>query len=109
MTTSDPQDTSKRTWKSAVNIQPQEVIHFILMLVGILGKQVYDGLVINGGFAFSAKRFAVSIIISPLFYTLVYAQLKAREKDNVTLISATLAFQNGFFWETILSGINTGT
>jgi hypothetical protein len=79
-------------------------LFFILMLIGMLAREAYNMLV--AGKNFNWVSLAIAAIVSPIVFGGVYGQLGTLEID---VSSTTLAFQNGFFWNSIFEGIGPTT
>jgi hypothetical protein len=73
---------------------------FAMMLLGMVGKVYYDHLTKDTVFALSQTL--VPIIVAPMVYGGIYSFLKSSTDVIPALI---LAFQNGFFWQDVFSGI----
>ncbi|MFC2043457.1 hypothetical protein ACFLUA_04835 [Chloroflexota bacterium] len=75
-------------------------IFFILMLLGMLAREVYNMLV--NGKEFNWTGLAIASVVSPIVFGAVFSQVGTLQ---ITVPSTTLAFQNGFFWNSIFEGI----
>ena len=77
---------------------------FGLMIVGMLAREAYNSLV--NGRAFNWTSLALAAIVSPIVFGGIYGSLGNLTVDVPTTV---LAFQNGFFWNSIFEGIKQGT
>jgi hypothetical protein len=94
-----------RRWiarEKEVSINPDDIYFFIAMLLGMLGREAYNMLL--KGSKFNWVSLAMACIVSPLIFGAVH---KAVGQVDVTLPSLCLAFQNGFFWNSIFEAIST--
>ncbi len=75
---------------------------YFVMLSGMLGKLTQDSMDMGKGFAFLFTKEIVlkPIIISPLVFIAIYGALGATIPTSLLLI---FAFQNGYFWQTVLN------
>jgi uncharacterized membrane protein YeaQ/YmgE (transglycosylase-associated protein family) len=74
---------------------------FAVMIAGIIGKWLWDGL-LKTPFELDAAPLLAALVVSPL---VVLATFKVFE-DAKTLQSLLLCFSNGFFWQTIFSDLS---
>jgi len=72
---------------------------FAAMLLGILAKEFSDSLHTNGQLSLNLTRVLGAVIVAPLVFAGFYQQFKWR---GLSLPVLALAFQNGFFWRTVL-------
>jgi uncharacterized membrane protein len=70
------------------------------MILGMLAREAYNALV--NAKSFNWTGFAIAAIVSPMVFGAVYGSL-GDLKVNVP--SVVLAFQNGFFWNSIFEGL----
>jgi hypothetical protein len=75
-------------------------VFFVLMLIGMLAREAYNMLVHNRPFNWTSL--AIAAVVSPIVFGGVYGSLGGLEIDPPSVI---LAFQNGFFWNSIFEGI----
>lgn len=88
--------------KVAPKIEWRKVALFYgLMLVGMLAREGYNALIKTGS-SFNWTSLGVAGIVSPIVFGAVYANLGNLE---ITIPSIVLAFQNGFFWNSIFESI----
>lgn len=76
------------------------LIFFGVMLLGILGRELYNHLVNQKPFNWTSV--VIAFIVSPMIFGVVYGVLGNLKVDVPSVICA---FQNGFFWNTIFEGL----
>ena len=76
------------------------VLFFGLMLLGMLAREGFNALVNQKTFNWTSL--GIAAIISPIVFGGIYGSLGRLKVDVPTTI---LAFQNGFFWNTIFESI----
>lgn len=76
-----------------------DIIYIVVMLLGIVGKALWDNLNSSNHTAgITSWELLAAIIVSPI----VYANVQQRFlNDTVSLPGIALAFQNGFFWQAL--------
>ncbi len=79
-------------------------LFFILMVLGMLAREAYNSLVNSKPFNWIS--FAIAAIVSPMIFGAVYGSLGNLE---INVPSVVLAFQNGFFWNSIFEGLGPTT
>ncbi len=70
-----------------------DLVIFLAMVLGIVAKELWDNLHTTGAFSLNITR------IATLVFAGFYQQFKRR---GLSLPVLALAFQNGFFWRTVL-------
>jgi hypothetical protein len=75
-------------------------VFFSLMLLGMLAREAYNAL--TSGKPFNWTSLAIGAIVSPMVFGAVYSTFGALNIDVPTVV---LAFQNGFFWNSIFAGL----
>src|SRR6266496_583190 len=76
-----------------------DLVIFLAMVLGIVAKELWDNLHTTGAFSLNITRIASALIVAPLVFAGFYQQFKRR---GLSLPVLALAFQNGFFWRTVL-------
>ena len=76
----------------------QWMLFFITMLMGIAFKSIWDSSSPRELFTLGTLK---PILIAPLVFSALYATLETMANVDVVL-TALIAFQNGFFWQSIL-------
>ena len=87
-----------------LNIGIADILYGLAMIAGIVAKEVWDYNIEHGKIGFNANRVGAAMIISPIVYAGVHSAIQALT-ESVTLIGLSVAFQNGFFWQSVFSGI----
>ncbi len=75
---------------------------YVAQVLGVVGKQVYDDLMQGRGLRFHLPTLVLAAIISAVTFPTVYRTLEAQTHDGLRLF---LAFQNGFFWQSVLGQV----
>lgn len=84
----------------------------VVMVVGVVCSYIFEtakkaGPTINVptelAKMFSSSRFIMALVVAPLIFNSIYATIGLNPQ---TLGDYLLAFQNGFFWETIMYGLS---
>jgi hypothetical protein len=92
--------------KLVINITVLDVIYLLVMLVGILAKEVWDTINEEGSVKIRWPRIIMALIVSPIVYVSVYTQFT---QDELSLPGIGIAFQNGFFWQAVFSTAQSGS
>ena len=93
---------------SAVQITRVDLVYFAAILLGVIGKALWDALnqQLNGD-TLSRRilltRMALSIIIAVLIYATAINSVS--DSKVLTLAGLSLAFQGGFFWQSLLQNL----
>jgi hypothetical protein len=82
------------------NIKTEDVVLFVAMMLGALGRELYSMLLNKASFNWISL--AMAVIVSPIVFAAVH---KSGNDVPVDLIRLCLAFQNGFFWNSIFESI----
>ena len=89
------------------------VILYVTMLIGILAKGLHDlfdndkvGIREVLRLVWRSREFRKAMLVSPLVYFGVY---KIAQHQSDTLVAILLAFQNGFFWQSVMQGNQRGS
>ena len=90
---------------AGINITWEDITNGLLMLVGIVAKEVWDNINETGNVGVRLPKLIQALIVSPIIYAAVYSNLSS---GPITLVSAALAFQNGFFWQSVFSTAQAG-
>ncbi len=75
-------------------------LFYVLMLLGMLAREAYNMLV--SGKPFNWVSIAIAAIVSPMIFGAVYGSIGSLDIDVPSIV---LAFQNGFFWNSIFEGL----
>lgn len=75
-------------------------VFYGVMLLGMLAREIYNALLNNK--PFNKISFGIAALVSPIVFGGVYGSLG---KLELNVPSVVLAFQNGFFWNSIFEKI----
>ncbi len=78
----------------------KEIFLFLLMLAGMMAKGLYDGLGQKENAPFDKRRILRPLLVSPIVFGTVYGGIGEYAASSMLLW--IFAFQNGFFWQTVL-------
>ena len=92
-------------WRPLVTITGTDLAYALALLAGILGKELWDG-VASGVVELRVPHLLTAFIVAPLVHATLYRKLA--HDEPVTLVGLSIAFQNGFFWQTIFQAAPTG-
>jgi len=79
-----------------MNITWLDVTYALVMIIGILAKEVWDNINETGTLSIKMPRLIGALIISPIIYASVYSKFVV---NQLSLFGLAIAFQNGFFWQ----------
>lgn len=79
-----------------------ELIYGAALLVGIFAKAIWDYNSEHNHVGVDWSDTVTASIVAPIVYVGVYAALKP-VMSSVTLVGLGIAFQNGFFWQTVFA------
>ena len=77
-----------------------EIGLYLIMLLGMAAKYMYDWLGKEKRTSFSFRSFARPFFVSPIVFAAVYGSME--EYTGAIFLLLIFAFQNGFFWQTVL-------
>ena len=77
-----------------------EIGLYLMMLLGMAAKYMYDWLGQEKNTLFSVRSFARPFFISPIIFASVYGSMG--EYTGAVFLLWAFSFQNGFFWKTVL-------
>ncbi|MDX1520524.1 MAG: hypothetical protein R3264_02760 [Anaerolineae bacterium] len=86
----------------------------IVMMGGVVASHIFDVARTSGPTInviseltkmFSSSRFVMALVVTPLIFNSVYLIIGTNPE---TIGDYLLAFQNGFFWESVLGGLSRG-
>ena len=75
---------------------------YLGQVLGVLGKQVYDDIMRGAGLRLHLPTLVLAAIVSAATFPMVYRSLEAQASRPMRLF---LAFQNGFFWQSVLGQV----
>jgi hypothetical protein len=88
-----------------VNITSLDFAYLAAMLVGILGKEVWDQVNSTGSVGVRWAHLIGALIVSPVVYGAVQNTFF---RDELSIAGLAIAFQNGFFWQSVFEGVQHG-
>lgn len=88
-----------------LKITAADLMYGAAMLVGILAKEVWDGINETGTLRVRGPRLIAALIVSPIVYVAVYSRFT---QDSINLLGLAIAFQNGFFWQAVFRTAQAG-
>lgn len=77
-----------------------EISLYFIMLVGMAAKYFFDAIGEGNKLMFQKWQFFKPMLVSPLVFGAIYGSFG---ENTSILLLLTFAFQNGFFWQTILA------
>lgn len=77
----------------------REVSLYLVMIAGMASKYIYDMIDAGNGVSLQKWQFIKPICVSPIVFASVYTVVG---KESSTVLLLLFAFQNGFFWQSIL-------
>ena len=83
------------------------LILYVLMIIGMLSRGIHDyiqnlpriSFIVAIRSVIRSSAFVTAILVSPIVFFVLYNATKSVPDD---IVSFLLAFQNGFFWQTVL-------
>jgi hypothetical protein len=94
-----PQAPSRRRF----DITFADVIYGIAMILGTAAKAVWDYENEYHKVGINWLQVNLALLVAPIVYVGVASQLQSSPKGTVRLSGLAVAFQNGFFWQTVFS------
>ena len=94
-----PEVIEKGTWDILEAIPWLEVSLYLVMIVGMVAKYLYDTINTGNEVSLQKWQFIKPICVSPIIFASVYAVVG---KESSVVLLLLFAFQNGFFWQSIL-------
>jgi len=89
-----------------VNITWLDITYLLTMIMGILAKEIWDNINETGAISIKIPRLIAAIIVSPIIYAAIYSKLI---QNQLSLLGLAVAFQNGFFWQSVFRTIQGGS
>lgn len=83
-------------------ITPLQLVYGLVMIAGIVAKEIWDYNQKYGKPGFRLSSITGACIVAPIVYAAVQPHL-APLQESLTLIGICIAFQNGFFWQSIFA------
>jgi hypothetical protein len=78
----------------------RDVIYGAAMVLGILGKEVWDHVNEHGRAGLDWTRLTAALIVAPVIYASVHDRFVP---GRVSAFGLAVAFQNGFFWQAVFA------
>jgi len=85
-----------------VNITWVDTVYALTMIIGIFAKEIWDNTNETGTLSIKIPRLIAALIVSPIIYAAIYSKLI---QNQLTLFGVAMAFQNGFFWQTVFGTV----
>lgn len=80
-------------------------LFFGVMLLGVFSREAYNVLVSTSNASFNWTSVAIAGLVSPMLFGLFFTG--QNEELELTIPNLVLAYQNGFFWNSILETIGS--
>lgn len=101
--------SSQAVGGSAIQITLVDLIYFLAILLGVVGKALWDYL--NQGLdgdAMSRRVLAIKVALSTIIAIMIYATAINALADSkiVSLAGISVAFQGGFFWQSLFQNLS---
>lgn len=100
------QEAQTRTRSRRFDITFADIAYGIAMLAGIAAKAVWDYENKYHKVGVNWLQVNLALLVAPVVYVGVNNALQSSAKEPVSLSRLALAFQNGFFWQTVFSTLN---
>lgn len=96
-----PQDVTQRGLSSFLTQLPWfEIGLYFVMLAGITAKYFFDAIGKGNKIEFQKWQLLKPMLVSPIVFGVVYGSIG---ESTPLLLNSIFAFQNGFFWQTVLN------
>ncbi len=77
-----------------------EVFLYLMMVAGMVSKYFYDLFDPDKAGSFNVRKFMRPLLVSPMVFGVIYTA--TAEQVVGSMLLWVFAFQNGFFWQTVL-------
>jgi hypothetical protein len=91
---------------AVVNITWLDITYLLTMIMGILAKEIWDNINETGVISIKIPRLIAALIVSPIIYAAIHSKLIP---NQLSLLGLAVAFQNGFFWQSVFRTIQGGS
>jgi len=81
-----------------VNITWLDIVYAVTVIIGIFAKEIWDNINETGVISIRFPRLMAALIVSPIIYGAIYTRLI---QNQLSILGLAMAFQNGFFWQTL--------
>jgi hypothetical protein len=88
-----------------INITSLDFAYLAAMLSGVFGKEVWDQVNSTGSIGVRWAHLIGALIVSPVVYGAVQNTFF---RDELSIAGLAIAFQNGFFWQSVFEGVQHG-
>lgn len=96
-----PQDVTQRGLSSFLTQLPWfEIGLYFVMLAGITAKYFFDAIGKGNKIEFQKWQLFKPMLVSPIVFGVIYGSIG---ESTPLLLNSIFAFQNGFFWQTVLN------
>ena len=89
-----------------VSITWLDIAYALTVIIGIFAKEIWDNLNETGAISIKIPRLIGALIVSPIIYSAIYSKLIP---NQLSLLGLAVAFQNGFFWQTVFGTVQKGS
>ena len=88
-----------------IGITLMDIIYGVAMVAGIVAKGAWDySQQHDGQLGIVWSKMAAALLVAPIVYVGVSAALEPLKK-SLTLVGLGIAFQNGFFWQSVFANV----
>ena len=104
----DKEEMKKETKQKPFKDRHAELFYFLALVLGVMGKyfwDYYEDKRVGKAAAFEPHLIVMSFIIAALVYYSIQQGIE-KEVNKFTIRGVVFAFNNGFMWQTILTGMN---
>lgn len=91
-----------------VRITPLQVFYGLVILAGVVAKEIWDYDQRYGKPGLRISSMTGALLVAPIVYTAVQPHV-APLHDSLTLIGIGIAFQNGFFWQSVFASTESNS
>lgn len=102
------QTTKSRWLHKAGRLMRREgrlILWYLGNTLGVLGKSFYDTYASGDIHVLSFLHILFSCIVAGVIFPIIYEKYGNMDKRTPIIVQFFLAFQNGFFWETLFSSM----
>jgi hypothetical protein len=85
-----------------VSITWLDIVYALTVIIGIFAKEIWDNINETGTINIRIPLLIAAIIISPITYAAICSKLIP---NQLSLLGLAVAFQNGFFWQTVFGTV----
>jgi hypothetical protein len=82
-----------------------QLVYGAVMMIGIVAKEIWDYNHAYGKLGIRLSNITVACIVAPIVYSYAERHIESLQ-DSLTLVGICIAFQNGFFWQSIFATAN---